>query len=376
MARRSPPRKVTYFKPVPPRLARGAVRLLTRTGLDWTHKYPAIAGAVASIGARQAYLDGELCGVRPDGVTSFSMIQLASDSGNAAALVFFLFDLLHLDGEDLCPRPLIERKERLAALLSEARSPLHYCDHQVGHGRGFHEKACAMALEGIVSKRADAAYAPGNRGLWLKVKCLHREEFVAVGWTDPEGSGHGSARYCSPTTIRTGAWSMPTAWALASSMRSWRGCGVACSRLPSRRCRSRCRPAQQPFRIAARHQPRTLPHSLRPRDRTRSKKRLFYRVVSVAREPVEPYTVLETPGTCFDSFGPIQVPKQYTPPVTGNVFCVGPRPQSRPTRFLGESPKSRIRRRSHFDPVDRKAMRLTVFDLPLDRTEQLRRLAS
>jgi ATP-dependent DNA ligase len=72
------------------RLDRGAVRLLTRTGLDWTHKYPAIAAAVSSIGARQAYLDGELCGVRPDGITSFSMIQAASDSGNAAALVFFL----------------------------------------------------------------------------------------------------------------------------------------------------------------------------------------------------------------------------------------------------------------------------------------------
>jgi len=115
---------------------------------------------VASIGATQAYLDGELCGVRPDGVTSFSMIQLASDSGNAAALVFFLFDLLHLDGEDLCPRPLIERKARLAALLSDARSPLHYCDHQVGHGRAFHEKACAMALEGVVSKRADAPHTP------------------------------------------------------------------------------------------------------------------------------------------------------------------------------------------------------------------------
>jgi ATP-dependent DNA ligase len=79
------------------RLDRGTVRLLMRTGLDWTHKYPAIAQAVASLGARQAYLDGELCGVGPDGVTSFSMIQ--SDSGNAAALVFFLFDLLHLDGE-------------------------------------------------------------------------------------------------------------------------------------------------------------------------------------------------------------------------------------------------------------------------------------
>jgi bifunctional non-homologous end joining protein LigD len=66
-------------------------------------------------------------------------------------------------------------------------SPLQYTDHQIGHGRAFHEKACAMSLEGIVSKRADAAYTPGNRGLWRKVKCLHRAEFVVVGWTDPEG---------------------------------------------------------------------------------------------------------------------------------------------------------------------------------------------
>ena len=101
--------------------------------------------------------------MRPDGVTSFSMIQAASDSGNAAALVFFLFDLLHLDGEDLCPRSLIERKARLAALLSDARSPLHYCDHQIGHGREFHKQACAMSLEGIVSKRANAAYARQSR---------------------------------------------------------------------------------------------------------------------------------------------------------------------------------------------------------------------
>ena len=170
------------------RLDRSAVRLLTRTGLDWTHKYPPIATAVSSIEAEQAYLDGELCGVGPDGITSFSMMQAASDSGNAAALIFFLFDLLYLDGEDIGSRPLIERKTRLAALLSNVSSPLHYCDHQIGHGREFHGKACSMRLEGIVSKRADAAYAPGNRGLWVKVKCPHREEFVVVGWTDPEGS--------------------------------------------------------------------------------------------------------------------------------------------------------------------------------------------
>ena len=75
---------------------------------------------MAVLGTRQAYLDGELCGVGPGGITSFNIVQLASDSDNAAALVFFLFDLLHLDGEDLRPRPVIERKERLRTLLANA----------------------------------------------------------------------------------------------------------------------------------------------------------------------------------------------------------------------------------------------------------------
>ena len=83
------------------RLDRGSVKLLTRTGLDWTHKYPAVAAAIASLDAGQAYLDGELCGVFPDGITSFSMIQAASDAGNADGLVYFIFDLLHLDGDDV-----------------------------------------------------------------------------------------------------------------------------------------------------------------------------------------------------------------------------------------------------------------------------------
>jgi DNA ligase D-like protein (predicted ligase) len=170
------------------RLDRGEFRLLTRTGLDWTHKYPTIAAAAASLPARQAYLDGELCGVRPDGTTSFSLIQNASDTGNGDALVFFLFDLLHLDGETISARAVTERKERLRELLSRASAPLQFSDHQVGRGRAFYDHACALKLEGIVSKRADAPYAPGNRGLWLKVKCLNREEFVVVGWTDPEGA--------------------------------------------------------------------------------------------------------------------------------------------------------------------------------------------
>ena len=73
-------------------------------------------------------------------------------------------------------------------MLSSTGSPLQYSDHQTGLGAAFYEKACALSVEGVVSKCADAAYAPGDRGLWLKVKCLNREEFVVIGWTDPEGA--------------------------------------------------------------------------------------------------------------------------------------------------------------------------------------------
>src|SRR4051794_22799285 len=114
------------------RLDQGTVQLLTRNGLDWTEKYPAIASAVSSLGARQAYLDGELCGVRPDGTTSFSAIQDASDAGKSDQLVFFLFDLLYLDGETIGSAPLIDRKRRLQELLATVPLPLQYTDHQIG----------------------------------------------------------------------------------------------------------------------------------------------------------------------------------------------------------------------------------------------------
>ena len=107
------------------------MRLLTRTGLDWTHKYPAIAEAVSSLGARQTYLDGELCGVGPDGITSFSMIQLASDAGNAAGLVFFLFDLLTSTAK-ISWRGRSSIARRASPRCSPiATSPLQYCDHQI-----------------------------------------------------------------------------------------------------------------------------------------------------------------------------------------------------------------------------------------------------
>ena len=103
--------------------------------------------------------------MRPDGTTSFSIIQTASDSGNADALGFFLFDLLFLNDEDLTGLPLSERKSRLATVMSGVGTPLQYSDHQVGLGTTFYAEACKLGLEGIVSKRADAPYVSGDRGL-------------------------------------------------------------------------------------------------------------------------------------------------------------------------------------------------------------------
>jgi DNA ligase D-like protein (predicted ligase) len=170
------------------RLDSHSVQILTRRGNDWTEKYPAIAKSIARLPAQNAYLDGELCGVLPDGRTAFNLIQNATDTGEGS-LVFFLFDLLFLDGEDLTALPVVERKARLASLLKGAPNSLRYNDHQIGHGTEFHRLACQHSVEGIVSKRINGRYEPDRR-TWLKTKCLNRDEFVVVGFSDPEGSRH------------------------------------------------------------------------------------------------------------------------------------------------------------------------------------------
>ena len=155
--------------------------LLTRTGLDWTGKYPVIAAALITVQAPQAYLGGKLCGWRPDGVTSLALIQNAPERRGGANLVYFVFDLLHLNGRDLMPLSLAQRKAELAALLERRGGTIRYSDHQIGQGPAFHRHACGLGPEGIVSKRLDALYIPGERGLCFKTKCLNREEFVVVG---------------------------------------------------------------------------------------------------------------------------------------------------------------------------------------------------
>ena len=169
------------------RVEGGRVQLLTRTGLDWSDKYPSVIAALAKLPVEAAYIDGELCGVGDDGLPSFSQTQAATDGERRVRLVYYVFDLLHLDGRDTASLPLIERKALLEPLVANAPG-LQFNGHETGDGELIRRHAGELGFEGVVSKTIDAPYAPGNRGLWRKAKWLNRQEFVVVGWTDPEGS--------------------------------------------------------------------------------------------------------------------------------------------------------------------------------------------
>jgi ATP-dependent DNA ligase len=110
-----------------------------------------------------------------------------TDGRGTAKLVYFA-DLLFVDGASIAHRPLLERKTGLERILAGVSSAIRHSDHVAGDGPRFRAAASAAQVEGMVSKRIDAPYAPGDRGLWRKARCPNREEFVIVGRTDPEGS--------------------------------------------------------------------------------------------------------------------------------------------------------------------------------------------
>ena len=131
------------------RIEKGAVRLLTRTGLDWSTQYPAAVEALSKVKAKAAYLDGELCGIGEDGLPSFAHTQAATDNASGAHLVYFAFDLLHLDGRDTARLPLLERKALLEPLVAELPG-LQFNGHETGDGELVRRHACKIGFEGVV----------------------------------------------------------------------------------------------------------------------------------------------------------------------------------------------------------------------------------
>jgi bifunctional non-homologous end joining protein LigD len=169
----------------------GDCRIITRNGKDWSDRFAPVARAAADLPVQSAILDGEVVVLEPNGTTSFQALQNALTENRDRDLVYYAFDLLYLDGYDLRKASLLDRKAALGQVVGPAKGTIRYSDHVTGDGEAFYRQACDFSLEGIIAKRGDLPYHGGRNKDWLKIKCLKRQEFVIVGFTDPEGSRVG-----------------------------------------------------------------------------------------------------------------------------------------------------------------------------------------
>ena len=165
------------------RVQAGKGELRTRKGLDWTSKFAEIARDGGKL--PDGIYDGEAVALDKESRPDFAGLQAALSSGKTGGLVFYMFDALFAEGEDLREMPLADRKARLKAILDAApASPrLRYVEHFQSGGEAVLKSACRMHLEGIVSKRLDAPYRSGRSETWTKAKCRGGQEVVIGGWT-------------------------------------------------------------------------------------------------------------------------------------------------------------------------------------------------
>jgi bifunctional non-homologous end joining protein LigD len=171
----------------------GKVTLRTRNGLDYTAKFPQVATALGKLKVDTAVLDGEVVVLDQEGRSDFQGLQAMLKHKTKVTPVYYAFDLPFCSGSDLRESPLVERKKQLEQILPGDKNTgiVRYSEHVTGKGDAMIDKACSLSLEGIVSKKADAPYVSRRAPTWLKSKCDHRQEFVIVGYSDPQGSRQG-----------------------------------------------------------------------------------------------------------------------------------------------------------------------------------------
>jgi len=171
------------------RVDAGDVKLFTRDAKDWTAKLPKQVEAIKALGLDSAWLDGEIVVLDKQGVPSFQSLQNAFDQKSTAQIVYFLFDLPYLNGRDLRDTPLRERHALLQKLLSNVPPDiLRYSAPLQEPPQKLLDSACALNMEGIIGKQANAPYTGKRSSSWIKLKCQRRQEFVIAGYTEPQGS--------------------------------------------------------------------------------------------------------------------------------------------------------------------------------------------
>lgn len=174
------------------RIDDGAVKIFSRNGLPWEKKLPTVAASLAKLAVKQAWLDGEIVALDDNGRSNFSKLKDILGGEGKSEIYFFLFDVMYLDGYDVTGCRQQDRKALLEYILGESPPPyLKYSDHVEGFPERIRQRACEMHLEGIIAKQADAPYRQQRSKSWLKLKCIQREEFIVVGYTDPQGTREG-----------------------------------------------------------------------------------------------------------------------------------------------------------------------------------------
>lgn len=167
------------------------VHLMTRNQLDWTDKFSAIAQVLKSFPTKSAILDGELVVLDKSGRSNFQLLQNALQLTENTSFTYYLFDILYYQGYDLTKTPLLQRKKLLAQLIKnwhENDGAIQYSDYIRGHGKTIQQKMCGLGMEGVVSKYIDSLYQQKRTHDWVKTKCLHQQEFVIGGYTEPAGT--------------------------------------------------------------------------------------------------------------------------------------------------------------------------------------------
>lgn len=174
------------------RVKSGKVNLFTRNGNDWTERLPHQAKAIEALKLGDSWLDGEVVVLNENGLPNFQALQNAFDENISQHIIFYLFDAPYLNGEDLRGHAIEERRARLEKIIPrKASSPLRYSAAFNADHRSIVSSACAMSLEGVIGKRAGSTYVSRRSDDWIKLKCRLRQEFIIVGYTEPQGSRSG-----------------------------------------------------------------------------------------------------------------------------------------------------------------------------------------
>jgi bifunctional non-homologous end joining protein LigD len=177
-------------------LNQGKARFVSRNQNALSAQYPELAGIAAAIKSRQAILDGEIVALDEQGVSRFQLLQSRMGRKNAAEIarlaastrvVYYAFDLLHVDGFDITGCPLIERKDALERLLKPSKN-IRFSDHIVEHGEELYREIASVPLEGMIAKRIDSVYVQKRSRDWLKIKTILESEVVIGGYTQPRNS--------------------------------------------------------------------------------------------------------------------------------------------------------------------------------------------